>query len=253
VCVTGLPTERKLVPPHPLMSGHYASLDERSAFVRALFDRAARDYDQINRIVSFGSGSRYRRQALRRAGLRPGMRVLDVAIGTGLVAREAIRLTGHRDRIVGLDVSENMLALARRSIGVAVVQARGEALPFASASMDFVSMGYALRHVSDLALAFHEVHRVLRPGGIVLLLEIGRPDGRAAHGVARLYLGRIVPALCHWFGRSEARELMRYYWDTIEACVPASAILDTLRYCGFADASCETSLGIFRAYTATRP
>ena len=95
-----------------------------------------------------------------------------MAIGTGLVAREAAAILGGTGGVVGLDLSEGMLAEARRSLGVTLVQARAEALPFADASFDFVSMGYALRHVADLARLFAEYRRVLRPGGRLLVLEI---------------------------------------------------------------------------------
>ena len=78
--------------PHPTLPDYYPDLAQRPAFVRGLFDRTARHYDYINRLLSFGSGGWYRRRALRRVGLRPGMTVLDVAIGTGLVARQALAI-----------------------------------------------------------------------------------------------------------------------------------------------------------------
>ena len=98
------------VPPHPMLPAYYASREERSAFVRLLFNRVAGEYDEVNAIFSLGSGRWYRRQTLRRAGLRTGMRVLDVATGTGLVAREARSLAGATGGVVGLDLSESMLA-----------------------------------------------------------------------------------------------------------------------------------------------
>ncbi len=150
------------------------------------------------------------------------------------MAREAIRICGDRGCVIGLDLSENMLAIARRALGIGTVRARGEELPIASESMDFVSMGYALRHMADLGRAFAEFHRVLRPGGTLLILEIGRPPGAPVRALARLYLGRIVPALCRVRGSgTEAGRLMQYYWDTIEACVAPSVILDALACAGF--------------------
>lgn len=236
--------------PHPVLPRHYASLEERSDFVRQLFNRTAGEYDRINALFSLGTGRRYRRSALRRAGLRRGARVLDVATGTGLVAREAARLVGDPSLVVGLDLSENMLALARRRAGITVVQGRAEALPVASGSVDFLSMGYALRHVPDLGTAFAEFRRVLRPGGTVLLLEIGRPETRRLQAAARAYLGAIVPAGCRLLGRGgEGARLMRYYWDTIEACVPPATILGALGDAGFGRVACETALGVFRAYS----
>jgi demethylmenaquinone methyltransferase / 2-methoxy-6-polyprenyl-1,4-benzoquinol methylase len=236
--------------PHPDLVGYYGTAAERPGFVRRLFDDTAAHYDRINSVFSLGTGAWYRRHALQRAGLRQGARVLDVACGTGLVTREALRLAGPGGQVVGLDPSAGMLAEARAT-GASLLQGRAEHLPLADSSVDMLTMGYALRHVADLGTAFAEFHRVLRPGGRVLLLEIGRPDGAMAHRLARIYLGRVVPALCR-LAAPRAGTLMTYYWDTIEACVPAEAILRHLRGAGFADVGCETSLGIFRAYTATR-
>ena len=241
--------------PHRPLTRHYAAPAERSGFVRDLFNGTAADYDRINGVFSLGTGGWYRRGALRRAGLAPGQRLLDVAVGTGLVAAEAARVLGDPAAVTGLDLSEGMLAEARRRVGgIRLVQARAEALPVADGSVDFVSMGYALRHVADLGVAFAEYRRVLRPGGRVLLLEIGRPEGRTAQALLKAYLGRVVPTLCRWTApRRRAGQLMDYYWDTIEACVPAEAILRHLRGAGFADVRCDTSLGVFKAYSGRRP
>lgn len=242
--------------PHRPLSRHYAAPSERMGFVRELFNGTAADYDRINNVFSLGTGAWYRRDALRRAGLAPGQRLLDVAVGTGLVAREAARVLGDPTAVTGLDLSEGMLAEARRRLGAGprLVQARAEALPVADGSVHFVSMGYALRHVADLGVAFREYHRVLRPGGRVLLLEIGRPDGRIARAMLKAYLGRIVPALCRWTApRGRAGQLMDYYWDTIEACVPAGTILRHLDAAGFDEVRCATALGVFKAYSGRRP
>lgn len=247
------PTEGRLPPaqaPHPDLTGYYRDAEERPGFVRRLFDDTAAHYDRINTVFSLGTGAWYRRHALKRAGLKPGARVLDVACGTGLVTREALRLAGPAGTVLGLDPSAGMLAEARAT-GAPLLQGRAEQVPLPSASLDMLTMGYALRHVADLGAAFSEFHRVLRPGGRVLLLEIGRPEGRMAHAAARAYLGGVVPALCR-LAAPRAGTLMTYYWDTIEACVPAEVILGHLRGAGFGDVGCETSLGIFRAYTATR-
>lgn len=241
------------IPPHPPLSNYYASTDERAGFVRAVFDRTAPHYDRINRLLSLGSGAWYRRQALRRAGLRPGTRVLDVAVGTGLLGREAVRIAGEAGWVAGIDVTANMLAQARRTLTMPLVQGGAEALPFADASFDFLSMGYALRHMSDLGTPLCEFHRVLHPGGTVLLLEIGRPAGRVPHALAALYLGRLVPLISRLStAEPEARTLMRYYWDTIEQCVPAEVILRAMENAGFAHVRCETALGVFRAYSGQR-
>src|SRR5262249_30757971 len=141
----------------------------------------------------FGAGQRYRRDALLRAGLRPGMTVLDVGIGTGLLAREIVPVIGPAGRLTGLDPSWNMMAAARRRLGHRLVRGVGEALPFGDAEFDFVTMGYALRHVDDLDNTFDEYRRVLKDGGRLLLLEITRPASSAGLILARAYFGGVVP------------------------------------------------------------
>lgn len=241
--------------PHPPLAAYYGTAMARDGFVRDIFDRTARSYDRINAVASMGSGALYRRQALLRAGLRPGHRLLDIAIGTGLVAREAVRILGRPADVIGLDLSEGMLTEARRRLGgeVPLIRARAEALPLRDASVDFVTMGYALRHVADLTATFAEYRRVLRPGGRLLVLEIGRPGGRLAYASARLYLGHVVPALSRLLGGgSDGATLMRYFWDTIDACVPPEAIGHAITEAGFVTRGCEVQLGLFRAYTARR-
>ncbi|MGH8698651.1 MAG: class I SAM-dependent methyltransferase, partial [Burkholderiales bacterium] len=98
--------------PHPILPAYYANGDGKRGFVGRMFDATAGDYDRVDRLLAFGSGSWYRRQALLRAGLAPGMRMLDVAVGTGLVAREAVRILGDPRSVVGVDPSAGMMAAA---------------------------------------------------------------------------------------------------------------------------------------------
>src|SRR5512146_2690404 len=103
-----------VLPPQPMLEHYYHNDSEKRTFVRGMFDRAADKYDHAEKIMALGSGSWYRRQALKRAGLQAGMDVLDVATGTGLVARQAITLVGDRDKVIGLDPTPGMLGEARR-------------------------------------------------------------------------------------------------------------------------------------------
>ena len=246
--------ERGPMEPHPVIAGFYAGRAEHRPFVRGLFNDTAPYYDRINWLFSLGTGARYRRQCLLAAGLRQGMRVIDVAVGTGLLAREAAAVTGNRQEVIGIDLSETMLAIARSKLNIPLVQGLAERLPFAEASADFVTMGYALRHVSNLADVFQEFHRVLRPSGIVLVLEIGRPTKRLSRVMTSAYLGKVVPFLCGMAnGRARTSALMRYYWETIENCVPPDVILEAMRVGGFTEPRCQTELDIFRSYVARKP
>jgi demethylmenaquinone methyltransferase/2-methoxy-6-polyprenyl-1,4-benzoquinol methylase len=239
-------------PPLPEHTKYWTSAEDRQRIVNALFDRSATHYDRACEIMSLGSGQTYRREALERAGLRKGMDVLDVGTGTGLVAREVVHVLGSSGHVVGLDPSLKMMAAGRPHPGIAFVQGMGERLPFLDRRFDFITMGYALRHVPDLDETFSEYMRVLKPGGRVLLLEITRPSSALGSVLARLYFGTVVPCVA-WIGTrsTDTAELMRFYWDTIGHCVEPAVVLGSLQRTGFT-ARHTVSHGIFSEYAATR-
>ena len=241
-------------PPHPVLDKYYPSDADRQSFVGTLFDGAARHYNRIGTMLDLGSGPWYRRWALRRAGLRPGMRLLDVATGTGLVARGAVRTLGEPGRVVGVDPSRGMLREARKALASPLVQGRAEALPFRDDLFDMLSMGFALRHVPDLEAAFREYRRVLKPGGRVVLLEVSRPRSTISRWLIRVHLQHILPLMARISTRSEpAQVLMKYYWDTIDRCVPPETILEVLRRGGFVDVNRGTLFGFLSEYSASKP
>ena len=131
-------------------------------------------------------------KALREAGLKAGMHMLDVACGPALVAPCARDVVGPSGRVIGLDPSIGMLREAQKGPCRNIVRGIGEQLPFPDASFDFLSMGYALRHVSDLKTAFSEYRRVLKPGGIVLLLDICRPRSALLLSMSRFYIKTVL-------------------------------------------------------------
>lgn len=239
---------------HALIAGYYADPARRLAFVRDLFNRTARHYDPLNRLFSLGSGAWYRRACLRWAGLRPGMQVVDVAAGTGLLARQAIAIAGDPRAVIGVDVSEAMLAIARGNFEMKLVQGAAEALPLAPAIADFVTMGYALRHVADLGAAFREALRILRPGGTIVLLEISAPRKKFPRALASAYIGGIVPLLSWLTTRDRgARTLMRYHWETIVNYMPPEVVMAAMAESGFHDVDCWTELDLFRCYLGRKP
>jgi len=238
---------------HTPLPAYYADEAEHARFLRRIFDDTAPDYDRIERVLALGTGRGYRRAALRRAGLAAGAQVLDVGIGTGLVAREALALIGPNGRLVGVDPSHGMMGEVALP-GVELVPGRAEALPRMDASSDFISMGYALRHIDDVSAAFAEFHRVLRPGGRLVVLEITKPAGRVGTAVLKTYMRAVVPLIAAVVARKrDTAELWRYYWDTIEACIPPEAVLAALRAAGFEDARRHVEIGIFSEYTAVKP
>lgn len=239
--------------PLPETTKYWSRGEDRQRRVNALFDRGAAHYDRACGIMAFGSGQSYRRQALERAGVRPGMHILDVGTGTGLLAREALRVVGPSGRVIGLDPSMGMMSAGRRHLEMGRVQGLGERLPFADGRFDVVTMGYALRHVPDLDQTFLEYRRMLKPGGRVLLLEITKPRSFLGAMAARVYFGSVVPGLARLStGSADASELMKFYWDTIAQCVAPEVVLASLRRTGFTPERTVIG-GIFSEYLAIPP
>ncbi|MGB0581470.1 MAG: class I SAM-dependent methyltransferase [Limisphaerales bacterium] len=240
--------------PHQPIENYYADDDGKREFIGDLFDKGAPHYDRVGKIGFFGTGHFYRKRAVTQAGLKPGMNVLDVACGTGAVTEAMIEVLAGQGKVTGVDPSKGMLAEAAKKLEAEFVNADAEHLPFEDAQFDFLSMGYALRHVEDLDTTFKEYLRVLKPGGRLLILEISRP--RTGWGMfwSELYFRDILPTLSFIItGSRNAQTMMSYYWDTIDACVPPNSILSSIERVGFADVKRRIELGIFSAYHATKP
>jgi demethylmenaquinone methyltransferase/2-methoxy-6-polyprenyl-1,4-benzoquinol methylase len=241
--------------PHPELREYYRSDRERRSMLGTLFDRSAGRYDAITQWLSLGTGRWHRAQALKRAGVGAGTAVLDVACGTGLVTLAAQSLVGDEGSVVGLDASFGMLGEARAQGCRQLLHGMAERLPFPDTAFDVVTMGYALRHVVDLDIVFAEYFRTLRPGGQVVLMEIARPDSPIAHALARFYMKTLVPKFAGIGDDTQsAAKLMRYYWDTIEHCVPQPVITAALARAGFAEVQVKRWFGgLVKDYTAIRP
>ncbi len=239
--------------PHPVLDDYYEDSDHRREYVSTLFDDTAKYYEWIIRAMSFGSGEWYRKSALRRIKLAEGMKMLDVATGTGPVARSAREIVGKKGEVYGLDRSINMLGESARQGDTPLIHAGAEYLPFPDNYFDVLTMGYALRHVDSLQATFEEYGRVVKPGGTVLILEVTRPATRIGFWLTKFYFRVIIPAISAIFTRDKrAGELMRYYWDTIEQCVPPEKILTAMTGAGLKNAKRYRVFGIFSEYTATK-
>ena len=145
---------------------------------RRLFAPLGPTYDRYSSLLSFRQDPRWRRFLVSRVDAGPADTVLDVATGTGMVARELVRRTGCT--VVGIDQSAEMLATARertRGLPVTLVEGRAEALPFADAEFDALTFTYLLRYVDDPAATLRELARVVKPGGTIAMLEFALPRG----------------------------------------------------------------------------
>ena len=174
-----------------------ASPDAKRVYVRRLFDTIAGRYDLITVLLSYGQDRRWKRRLVEMAGLAAGMRVLDVACGTGDIAFAA---AARGAKVTGLDLTQRMVDLARErngACGVPVHFLVGDmsALPFPDGAFDVVTTGYGIRNVPEIPPAVREIARVLRPGGLLLSLDFNRPQNPFVRGVYLGYLTAVGSAL----------------------------------------------------------
>ena len=205
----------------PTLATEEAVGSERKRSALALFAGLGRRYDLLSALLSFGQDPRWRGAMVTAVAARPTERVLDVATGTGLVARELVRR--HGCSVVGLDQSAEMLAGARHRLAreprlaerIDLVQGQAEHLGFAAGEFDHLTFTYLLRYVDDPAATLAELARVVRPGGRIASLEFGLPDPPLWRALWRLYTRIGLPAAGRLFGR-DWYEVGRFLGPSIE-------------------------------------
>jgi len=232
----------------------YGTGERKREQIARAFDVLARRYDAMNRLLSLGLDTGWRRRALRRLAPLAPARLLDVATGTADFAILAARLL-PATRVTGVDVSQEMLAIGRQKVARAALSQRVELLPgdglalaFPDDCFDAATAAFGVRNYEDLAAGFRELRRVLKPGSPVVIVELSRPRARllrAAHG---WYLRRWIPLLGKWLaGRAQE---YAYLPDSIAEVPQGEAMLALLREAGFRDCAQETyTFGICSCYT----
>ena len=212
---------------------------EKAERVRAVFASVAGKYDLMNDLMSFGVHRLWKRFTLSLTGLRPGQRALDVAGGTGDLALGMLRQVGKDGRVVLSDINPKMLEIGRdRLLDLGLVgnlqclAADAERLPFADNSFDCVTIGFGLRNVTDKAAALKSMHRVLKSGGQLLILEFSTPVAPGLKPMYDAYSFNILPML----GRLVAHDAAsyRYLAESIRMHPSQEALLEMLRSAGFA-------------------
>ncbi|HET6631480.1 MAG TPA: bifunctional demethylmenaquinone methyltransferase/2-methoxy-6-polyprenyl-1,4-benzoquinol methylase UbiE [Rhodanobacteraceae bacterium] len=175
---------------------------DKRKLVGEVFTSVARNYDRMNDLMSFGLHRLWKRQFVATSGIRAGDRVLDLAGGTGDIAALLKPVVGARGQIVVGDINAAMLGIGRDRLidrglvsGLAWAQMNAEALPFADASFDAVTMAFGLRNVTDKDAALAEMARVLLPGGRALVLEFSAPTQQWIKPLYDFHSFQVLPRL----------------------------------------------------------
>lgn len=239
---------------NPIVVGdYYGSPAEKQIFLRKIFDDTAKSYEAIAKWGWFGSGDWYRKEALRRNGVTANMRVLDVATGTGQVARALMTILNDPKQIECVEPSAGMIKEAKTRVPVTFHKSTAENIPVDSESFDFLTMGFALRHVDSLDDSFSEFLRVLKPGGKVLIMDVTVPKGIIAKSLFRLYFKHILPTVSMIFTWDQnVFRLMRYYWESMDQMVPVENVLNSLWEADFITVEHNSILGCFSEYVAEK-
>ena len=212
-------------------------VDDKAGLVKGVFDSVASRYDIMNDLMSGGMHRLWKRYTIQHANARPGQVILDLAGGTGDLAREFARIVGPRGNVVLADINAAMLEHGRRRLvdaGVAgnveLAQVDAETLPFADNTFDRVSIAFGLRNITHKEKALTEMNRVLKPGGKVLILEFSQPS-KAIKPAYDLYSFKVLPLL----GKLVAQdpESYQYLAESIRMHPDQETLLGMMQDAGF--------------------
>jgi demethylmenaquinone methyltransferase/2-methoxy-6-polyprenyl-1,4-benzoquinol methylase len=227
-------------------------LDHKGTHVKSMFDRIAGWYDFLNHFLSLGIDRRWRKKLIRTLAPRQGDHILDVATGTGDLAFTILRRCDCR--VTGMDVSEEMMAVGRKKTkkkglekDLRFVSGKAEEIPFEEKTFDAVTVAFGVRNFTDLEQGLKEMHRVLRPGGTVAILEFSKPARQPLKALYSLYLFHLLP----WAGRlfSGDRYAYTYLPESIRQFPQREDFLKIMAQCGYEDRFYQTYTGgIVAAY-----
>ena len=222
--------------------------------VRKMFDGIAPSYDRLNHLMSLGVDRRWRRRALREIVDGTAQQVLDVACGTGDSTIAVAHAAASGSLVTGVDISEGMMALVAEKAekaGVAdrirLAVADGEDLPFPNASFDRVTCAFGIRNFEHKEQGLREFHRVLKPGGRAVILELSVPRNRVVRWFYDLYFLHVLP----WIGGlvSGDKAAYRYLPASVHAFPSPDGFCGMLRGAGFTDVRHKAlTFGLCRLY-----
>lgn len=182
----------------------YQQVDKeaKQGLVANVFNSVAKKYDVMNDVMSFGIHRLWKRYTIDCSGVRSGMKVLDLAGGTGDLTAQFSRRVGPTGEVVLADINEAMLEVGKdklRNLGivsnVSYQQANAEELPFEDDTFDIITIAFGLRNVTDKQKALESMHRVLKPGGRLLVLEFSKPEPPMLSQMYDFYSFNILPKM----------------------------------------------------------
>ncbi len=210
-----------------------SSSGEQAQYVQEMFSRIAKRYDLMNRLMTAGQDTRWRREVIRKSQLPPNGRLLDLGAGTGDLAREALRQTPSC-AAVAADFTLEMMRVGKShqpSKGLNWTGANALCLPFPSEAFEAVVSGFLLRNVIDIKQSLREQLRVLKPGGSMVALDTTRPADNRLRVLIDFYLHVIIPSLGKLItGEAEA---YTYLPETTEAFLEAEQLAAYMEQAGF--------------------
>ncbi len=212
--------------------------EEKQSLVNQVFDSVARKYDIMNDVMSFGLHRLWKHIAITYSGVRLGDSVLDVASGTGDLARQFARIVGACGQVVLTDINQNMLSEGRRALdGQGVINnvnytvSNAEQLSFSDNTFHCVTIAFGLRNVRDKKAALHEFYRVLKPGGRLLVLEFSQVQSKCLRALYDTYSMRIIPRLGQLI--TQDRDSYQYLVESIRKHPDQDALAAMLEAAGF--------------------
>lgn len=220
----------------------YKTDESKKDQVRAMFNNIAGTYDGLNRIISLGIDKRWRRRAIALLEKEKPTTVLDVATGTADFALAATRIKGVK--IVGVDIAEDMLAIGRAKVQhkrleqtIELLYADSENLPFENNKFDASIVSFGVRNFENLEKGLSEILRVIKPGGVLIVLEASTPRRQPIKFLNDLYSGKILP----FIGRlvSKDKQAYQYLPDSIQAFPCGPDFTAVMEHVGFKQTSYE--------------
>ena len=234
-------------------------VDKSAPRIAGMFDAIADRYDFLNHALSAGIDKRWRVRAIRSLALTGRERVLDLCTGTADLAFAAVDATPSAARVVGIDFAGAMLRVAREKIQrrgatgrVTLVRGDATTIPLADASVDAVTIGFGIRNVDNMPAAFREMHRVMKPGARLAILEFAVPTLPGFRAFYLWYVRRLLPRIGAALSRHDGA--YNYLPESIDAFETPDEFVKILRQAGFsAIVPVRLMLGAVILYTAQRP